>query len=80
MTNKVRYTRTADGAIGRINVGPGTEWVTYIRFVGDRAEAIGWSASAADAALNLDTRSFRAVQNFNRARKLVAVGRCGTAR
>ena len=76
MDRKIRYTRTADGAIGR-NGETCTEWVTYIRFVGDRAEAIGWTEKAADAATNLDARAFRAVQNFNRGRKLAVVGRSG---
>ena len=76
MAHAIRYTRTYNGAIGRIVDGGETEWVTYIRFVGDRAEAIGWG-TAADAATNLDARTFRAVQNFNRVRKFAVVGRSG---
>ena len=75
MDRKIRYTRTADGAIGR-NGETCTEWVTYIRFVGDRAEAIIWGTSA-DAAHGWDDRAFRAVQNFNRRRQPAVVGRSG---
>jgi hypothetical protein len=76
MTSKVRYTRTYNGAIGRIINNGETEWVTYIRFCGDRAEAIIWGTSA-DAAHGWDDRAFRAVQNFNRRRQPAVVGRSG---
>ena len=78
MANTIRYTRTHDGEIGRIIDGGATEWVTYIRFCGDRAEAIQWGTALA-ACRNLDDRAWRAVRNFNRQRKLAVVGRSGFA-
>lgn len=66
--SRIRYGMDHNGAISRYNVpgALGTQWVSYIRLSGNRAESIVWTDSSSEAAEGFDMHTFRAVQNFNK--------------